>query len=157
VDIAGAEKKTFSMAAYKPTFRRAREAGLGITVHTGEAGSLKEMWFVVSEIKPDRIGHGVLAYKDKKLMQAIAKQGIVLEICPTSNLRNSVIKDVREMKKIYRTLLKNGIRLTINTDGPEMYRTHIIKEQEFLIKNSIFTQKEIDQFTSWAFEASFIK
>lgn len=157
VDIAGAERKTFSMKAYKPIFQAAREAGLGITVHTGEAGSLDEMRYVVNEIKPHRIGHGILCHKDKKLMADIVKQGIVLELCPTSNLRNSVIKNVKEMRKIYRTIFKNNIKVTINTDGPEMYRTHILKEQKFLVDNGIFTQKEIDQFTKWAFEASFIK
>ena len=90
-------------------------------------------------------------------MQAIVKQGIVLELCPTSNLRNSVIKNTKEMRKIYRTLLKNNIKLTINTDGPEMYKTHILKEQKFLIDNDIFTPKEIEKFTEWAFEASFIR
>lgn len=157
IDIAGPERKTFSMHSFRMNFKAAREAGLGITVHTGEAGSLKEMWYVVKEIRPQRIGHGVLAHKDKKLMRAIAEAGIVLEICPTSNLKNSVVKNVKEMKKIYRTLLRNGIKLTINTDGPEMYKTHILKEQEFLVKNGVLSQKEINQCVKWAFEASFIK
>lgn len=157
VDIAGPERKSFSMKASKPFFEKIRQARLGITVHTGEAGSLEELKFVVREICPHRIGHGVKAYLDKKLMADIVKQKIVLELCPTSNLKNSVIKNYKEMRKIYRVLLKAGIRLTINTDGPEMYRTHLLNEQQILFKNGIFSQKEIDQCVKWAFEASFVR
>lgn len=157
VDIAGPERKTFSIKDYRPLFERVARAGLGITVHTGEAGTLDELRYIVKEIKPKRIGHGVLCVKDKRLMRDIRKNKIVLEICPTSNLRNSIVKDIKELKKIIRTLLKNKVRFTINTDGPEMYLTNIYKEQEFLIKNKILTQKEVAQCTRWAFESSFIK
>lgn len=157
IDVGGAERKEFSMPAYKDLFKKCRDAGLGITVHTGEAGSLEEMKYVVEEIKPERIGHGIKAWKDKNLMKLLVDRGIVLEICPTSNLKNNVIKDFTEMKKIYRTLFEAGVKLTINTDGPEMYRTHLLKEQEVLMKNNIFSEKEILLFNKWAFEASFIK
>ncbi len=157
VDIAGAERKSFSMKDYKPLFDRVKKAGLGITIHTGEAGSLEELKFVVREIRPDRIGHGILCVNDRQLMRDIVKQGIVLETCPTSNLKNSVVKNLAELKNIYRTLLENKIKFTINTDGAEMYRTNIIKEQELLLKNKILTQKEIDQCTKNALAATFIK
>jgi len=157
VDVAGAERKSFSMKAYKPIFEKIRQAGLGITIHAGEAGSLDELRFVVREIKPNRIGHGILCVKDKDLMRDIVKQKITLETCPTSNLRNNVVKNLKQMKEIYRALLKNKVKFTINTDGPEMYCTNIHKEQQMLVKNKILTQKQVDQCTKWAFEASFVK
>lgn len=157
VDIAGPERKIFSMEKHLALFQDARKAGLGITVHTGEAGSLEELRFVVEEIRPHRIGHGILCVKDVKLMKKIREQNIVLETCPTSNFKNSVVKSVKQMKEIYKTLLKNKIKFTINTDGPEMYRTNVLKEEEFLVKNGILTKIQIDQCTKWAFEASFIK
>ena len=90
-------------------------------------------------------------------MKAIVANNITLEVCPSSNLYNSVVKNELEIKKIIQTLLLNKIKFTINTDGPEMYGTNIHKEQEFLKKIGVMTQKEIDQCTRWAFEASFIK
>ena len=156
IDLAGPQKKTFSMREHAPLFARAKKAGLGVTIHTGEEGDLEEMRYVVAEIKPDRIGHGVMAARDPKLMKAIVKQKIVLEICPTSNLRNSVVKNAAELKTIVRTFKRYKVRFTINTDGPEMYRTNIHKEQEFLIKNKILSSKEVAQCTKWAFEATFI-
>lgn len=157
IDVAGPERKTFSMEKSLPLFNAARQAGLGITVHTGEAGSLAEMRFVVKKIKPERIGHGIMCVKDKQLMKEISEAGIVLEICPSSNIHNNVVKNMGELKKAIQTLLKNKVKFTINTDGPEMYRTNIEKEQQLLKKNGILTQKEIDQCTKWAFESSFIK
>lgn len=157
VDIAGPERKTFSMKSYKPLFEKAKKAGLGVTVHTGEVGTLKELRYVVKEIQPNRIGHGILSAKDPKIMKALVENNIVLELCPTSNIRNSAVKNLTELKKIIKTFLKNKVKFTINTDGPEMYRTNIYEEQQLLVKNGILTQKQIDQCTTWAFESSFIK
>lgn len=157
IDIADPQVKSFSMKEHAALFQKAKAAGLGLTIHTGEEGDLEEMRYVVREIKPHRIGHGVMCVKDPKLMKELVKNKIVLEICPTSNLRNSVVKNVAELKNIIRTLKRYKVRFTINTDGPEMYLTNIYKEQELLIKNRILSPKEVAQCTKWAFEASFIK
>ena len=90
-------------------------------------------------------------------MKTIVEKNIVLETCPTSNFKNNVVKSLKEMKGIYSELLKNKIKFTINTDGPEMYRTNVLKEEDFLVKNGILTRKQVDQCTKWAFESSFIK
>jgi adenosine deaminase len=157
VDVAGPERGTFSMKKHAPLFAKAKAAGLGLTIHTGEVGKIEELRYVVREIRPHRIGHGIACVRDRELMRDIVENNIVLEVCPTSNLRNSAVKNIRELKSIIWTLLKNKVRFTINTDGPEMYSTNIYKEQEFLRQNKILTQKEIDQCTKWAFESSFIK
>lgn len=157
IDLAGPQRQSFSIKKHAKLFKQAKKAGLGTTIHTGEIGSLEEILYVVKTIRPDRIGHGVKSIKDLELMEKIASQHITLEICPTSNIRNSIVKNIQELKKIITALLKNKIPFTINTDGPEMYRTNISKEQEFLRKNQILTQAEIARCTKWAFEKSFIK
>ncbi|KKW28316.1 MAG: Adenosine deaminase [Parcubacteria group bacterium GW2011_GWA2_52_8] len=157
IDLAGPSRKTFSIKQHAPLFHLARKAGLGTTIHTGEEGRIDEMRFVVAEIKPDRIGHGILSYRDPQLLKEVAKKKITLEICPTSNLRNSVLKNAAEIKAALRAFLRHKIKFTINTDGPEMYRTNIYEEQEFLHREKILTEKEIARCTRWAFDASFIK
>lgn len=157
IDIADPERKTFSMKKHAPLFKKARAAGLGVTIHTGEAGTLEELKYVVREIKPDRIGHGILCVKDKKVMADIVKNNITLEICPTSNIRNSVLKNVSELNKVLKTLLENKVKFTINTDGPEMYKSNIVHEEEFLKKHGIMSDEQLKQCTAWAFRASFIK
>ena len=157
VDIAGPDKKGFSMKDHAPLLVRARKAGLGLTVHAGETGNLEELRYVVRHIHPERIGHGLAAVRDRKLLKEIAKQGIVLEMCPTSNLRNSVVKSVEEMRTIIRTFIDHDVRFTINTDGPEMYRTSVVKEEEFLLAENIMSVAEIARCTRWAFEAAFVR
>lgn len=157
LDVAGPERKTFSMNKHALLFRKAKSAGLGITVHTGEVGRIEEMRFVVEHIRPDRIGHGLAAARDPRLLRKLVEYDITLEVCPTSNLRNSVVKNLSEMKKIIRAFLKSGVKFTINTDGPEMYRTNVYKEQELLRTNGILTSAQIAQCNRWAHEASFVK
>jgi adenosine deaminase len=157
VDLAGPNSRMFSMRSHADLFKMARRAGLGITVHTGEEDQLPEMRYVVREIRPDRIGHGVECARDKRLMADVARQGITLEVCPTSNLRNSVFGGVDEMGDAVTKLVGNGVRFAICTDGPEMYQTHLYQEQDFLIRNGILTQRDVTRCEKWAFEASFIR
>lgn len=157
IDLAGPQRKTFSMRKHLNLFKQARAAGLGTTIHTGEEGTLSELRYVVRKIQPDRIGHGLFCVKDKKLMQDIVERGIVLETCPTSNIKNSVVKNIAELKKIFSIYLKNNIKFTINTDGPEMYASNMCEEQNLLTKNKILTSAEVKKATDWAFESTFIK
>jgi len=157
IDVGGPERKSFSIKKIVPLFKKARKAGLGLTIHTGEVGKIEELRFVVRNIVPERIGHGIACTRDPKLMKEIVEKNITLETCPTSNLRNSAVKNLADLKRIYKNLLKYQVKFTINTDGPEMYRTNVFKEQEFLRKAKILNKKQIAQCNKWAFEATFIK
>ncbi len=156
VDLAGPDRRAFSMKKYAPLFSRAKRAGLGVTVHCGETGNLEEMRYVVREIAPDRIGHGIVAARDPQLLNELAAGGMTLELCPTSNLKNGMVRDTRELKAIVRQLVKHGVRITVNTDGPELYHTNVFKEQGFLLKIGALTKREIAECDRWAFEGSFI-
>ena len=156
VDLAGPNRARFSMRKVAPLFQHARDAGLGVTVHAGETGDLEELRYVVREIRPDRIGHGITLVDDPKLAKEVAQRGITLELCPTSNLMNGMVRDLRQFGRIVRGLQKYGVRFTINTDGPEMYGTNVHKEQELLRKTGILTAEGIASCDRWAFEASFV-
>ncbi len=157
IDLGGPQRERFRMARHAPLFARARAAGLGITIHTGEEGSLDELRYVVQKIRPERIGHGLLAVKDKALMREIAEARITLELCPTSNLRNKKVRSVAELRTIITSLKKENVRITVNTDGPEMYQTNVVMEEEFLIKERILSARDIEQCRAFAFEASFVQ
>lgn len=157
IDVAGPQSSKFSMKKTSELFDIARQAGLGVTIHTGEEGELEELEYVVHEIKPDRIGHGILAVKDEKIMRGLVENGITLEICPTSNLLNSKVSTVDELRNIIRTLFDFGVKITINTDGPEMYKTNVMKEEDFLLENNILTEEELEICRKNAFKASFIQ
>jgi adenosine deaminase len=157
VDLAGPDRRAFSMKRIAPLFHRAKKAGLGVTVHCGETGDLDEMRYVVREIRPHRIGHGIAAARDPRLMDELIEAGVTLEVCPTSNLKNMMVKDTRELTRVIRTLADRGVPMTINTDGPELYDTNVFKEQQFLHKLGALTRQEITQCNRHAFAASFIQ
>lgn len=157
IDVAGPQSAKFKMAEYIDLFQDAKRQGFGVTIHTGEEGSLKEMELVVRDIEPHRIGHGVMAYRSKPLMRMLREKNIALEICPTSNLRVGVFTGIAALRKAYRTLFDAGVTLTINTDGPEMYNTNLWKEFNMLKNEGIFTQKEIARLIQNAFNVTFIK
>src|SRR5581483_8941646 len=114
-----------------PLVDEARSAGLGVTIHVGEEGGefgVEEVREVIETLRPDRIGHGILAARDPGLMAELRERGIVLEICPTSNLLTKALPDEGAVRQTFRTFLDHGVRFTIATDGPEMMRTHLQDE-----------------------------
>jgi adenosine deaminase len=156
LDIAGPQDRKFKIKEHVKLFKDAKKADLKITFHTGEEGDLSEMNEVVDLIEPDRIGHGVLAWQDKALMKKLATKKIALELCPKSNLNIGIIKNIADMRKIYKTLFNTGVNLTVNTDGPEMHGTNLKGEFAFLKENKIFGDRELEQIRRNGFKYSFI-
>ena len=156
IDIAGPESSTFRVADYRRLFRRARQFGLGLTVHTGESGSVDEVARVVELLEPDRIGHGVKAAYDPRAMAMIRDRGIVLEICPTSNLNTRVVSGWDEFRWIFDTFRRNEIRFTINTDGPEMLKTYIRDEMATLGRLGILSVEDQEQAAATSLASSFV-
>lgn len=143
---------------YTALFRKAREKGLGITVHTGETknSTVKGMINVIESIKPDRIGHGIRAAESPEAMALLKKYGIVLEICPTMNLTTGSVKSWQEMKKILQTFWKAGVTFTINTDGPYLAQTGLAREFRVLLKEKVLTLPQLKQCLKNAEKATFI-
>jgi adenosine deaminase len=90
-------------------------------------------------------------------MAMISERGITLEVCPTSNLNTRVVSGWDEFRWIFDNFRRNGVRFTINTDGPEMLRTYIRDELSSLGRLGILSVDEQDQAAEWAREASFVK
>jgi adenosine deaminase len=139
IDIAGPRPggARYDYTQIEPMVETAREAGLGVTIHVGEEGGelgREELGEVVERLRPDRIGHGILAAGDAELMRSLRDLGIVLEICPTSNLLTKALADEDAVRETIRRFLEAGVPFTIATDGPEMMRTHLRDELELLLR-----------------------
>lgn len=157
IDFSNYDTGKFHFKDYVSLIEKARAAGLKITAHSGETDDTNDLLDCVTYAKPDRIGHGIKAAYDKKVMKMIADSNIVLEVCPFSNLMTKAVRDNREMKHVLQTLLKNGIKITINTDWPEMIAdAHLFKQYEYLARNNILTMEQIRQTIKWSFESTFI-
>jgi len=161
IDIAGPRPggTRYDYRQVTPMVEEARAAGLGVTIHVGEEGGdvgSAEIGEVVEVLRPDRIGHGILAAGDPELMTAIAEAGIVLEICPTSNLLTKALPDEDAVRDTFRTFVDAGVPFTVSTDGPEMMRTHLRDELEMLERIGALDLDELDEANRRGHEASFL-
>ena len=115
-----------------------------------------EIGEVVAALRPDRIGHGILAADDPDLMGAIRDAQIVLEICPTSNLLTKALANEEAVRDTFRAFVDAGVSFTIATDGPEMMHTHLKDELELLRRIGALDEEELEKANRRGHEASFL-
>src|SRR5438045_1508109 len=161
VDIAGPRPNgaRYDYRQAAPMVEEARAAGLGVTIHVGEEGGdmgREEVGEVVEVLRPDRIGHGILAAGDDELMSALREAEIVLEICPTSNMLTKALADEDAVRETFRTFAEHGVQFTIATDGPEMMRTHLRDELDLLLRIGALDEEELGEANRRGHEASFL-
>lgn len=124
----GGDERLFDPADFAPAFRLAAEAGLGCTAHAGEFAGPGSVRAVLDSLPVSRIGHGVRAVEDPDLLQRIAAEGVVLEVCPGSNLALGLYP-ARSAHPL-RRLIEAGCRVTLNSDDPPYFATSIGHEYE---------------------------
>jgi len=156
IDIAGPKNRDFRFADYAPLFKRAKKAGLGITVHAGEDEDWHSVDEAVRHLEPDRIGHGVHAAQDAALCKRLAERGIHLEICPSSNLDTKVVRDLDELREFIAVFRKYKVHFSFNTDGPEMLQTTLRDELKLAVRANLVSRDELEQCGTWARESSFL-
>jgi adenosine deaminase len=117
IDLAGGplpEHRT-TVQDYAPQFRRAKELGLGRTVHAGEGRPPSEIRLSIELFDAQRIGHGTTLLEDPAVLELVLARGVTIEACPTSNVQTSVIPDV-EAHPLPKWL-SLGVKACINTDN----------------------------------------
>ncbi len=162
IDIAGPEQHVTELGKdverYRDLFDRARKVGLGTTVHTGETShtGVEGVLAVIEKLKPARIGHGIAAAQSEEAMRKLVEQNIVLELCPSSNLRTHAVTGLPDLKRVFDKLRQAGVRMTINTDGTYLLGTTLRKEFNLLVGEGIISDGEARQFIANARAASFM-
>ncbi|MER5701581.1 adenosine deaminase [Micromonospora sp. NPDC002296] len=111
---------------FKPYFDRARAAGLHSAPHAGETTGPQTVWDALRDLGAERIGHGISAAQDPKLLAHLAERRIALEVCPTSNLRTRAVASLDEHP--LPRLVEAGVLVTINSDDPPMFGTTLDDE-----------------------------
>jgi adenosine deaminase len=162
VDIAGPrpDGARYDYRQVAPMVEEARSAGLGVTIHVGEEGGemgRAEVAEVVEVLRPDRIGHGILAAGDEELMSALRDAEIVLEICPTSNLLTKALPNDEAVRDTFRSFVEAGVQFTIATDGPEMMHTHLRDELDLLLRIGALDEQELEEANRRGHDASFLR
>lgn len=151
VDLAGAEA-LFPTRDYLELFRRARESGIPMTIHAGEADG-EDSVRAALEMGAVRIGHGVRARKNPEILEEIRSKGITLEMCPTSNRYTRSLENMEDYPLLM--YLEKGIRVTVNTDDPAIEGTTISREFRFLKEHFGLTAEQEQSILRNAAEAAF--
>jgi len=125
IDLAGDELGQPG-TLFTPQFNQVRDAGLRVTVHAGEAAGAESIWQAINELGATRIGHGVKAIEDPRLMDYLAEHNIGMESCITSNIQTSTVTDIKQHP--LKTFLEHGIKATINTDDPAVEGIELLHE-----------------------------
>ena len=115
------------LTPFARSFDIARDGGLGLVPHAGEAGGPDSIREALG-IDPKRLRHGIRAVEDPDLLAEIVERGIVLDVCPTSNLRTRVVSTVAEHP--LPALVAAGALCSISTDDPAMFNTDLGHEYE---------------------------
>jgi adenosine deaminase len=162
IDIAGPRPggSRYPYRDLAPLVEEARAAGLGVTIHVGEEGgthALEEVAEVIESLRPDRIGHGILAAREPELMAALRDAGIVLELCPTSNLRTRALRDEEELRETVRRFVEHKVPFTVATDGPEMMGTRLRDELDLLLRIGALDEEELRRANVRGHQASFLR
>jgi adenosine deaminase len=117
LDLAG-DEAGFPGDLFVEHFRRAREAGLRVIAHAGEAAGAGSVRQAVLALGAERIGHGVRSIEDPAVLALLEERRIPLEVCPTSNLHTSTFPDYRSHPLPF--FLRRGLLATLNTDDPSI-------------------------------------
>ena len=116
---------------------------------------LQELYDVL-DLAPDRIGHGIIASKALGIMKDLASMDVMLEVCPTSNIRTGAITYLAQAGDIVANLLDNNVKVVLCTDGPEMIGTTLRNEYDALAKVGAITADDAAEMQTWARDYSFI-
>lgn len=111
---------------FRPYFDQARAAGLRSVPHAGETTGPQTVWDALRHLAAERIGHGIAAAEDPKLLEFLAERQIALEVCPTSNVRTRAVARIEEHP--LPRLVEAGLLVTINSDDPPMFGTTLNDE-----------------------------
>ena len=153
LDLTGHED-THSSTPFAKVFRRAREAGLHVTIHAGEVGNAHNVRVAVEQLGAQRIGHGVRAIDDPSVVQMLREQDVTLEVCPTSNLQTGAIPTFA--KHPLSALYRMAVPVTINTDDPSISDTTLTDEYMLAVDVMGFSQSDIRRTILNAAHAAFL-
>jgi len=153
IDLAGDEQK-FPAERFVDHFRRAREAGLEVTVHAGEVDGPGSVWAAIRQLGATRIGHGIHSLRDPELVEYLAEHRIGLELNITSNIQIGVVENYAEHPA--RQILEQGLLANLNTDDPAISGIDLRHEYEVAAPRAGLSPQMTRQAQANALEMAFL-
>ena len=153
IDLAGDELH-FPGELFVDHFRKARDSGMHITIHAGEAAGPESIWQAIHDLGAERIGHAVRAVEDPVLMDYLRDHRIAIESSLTSNFQTSTVPDYKSHP--IRQFLEHGIPATINTDDPGISAIDLKYEYDVAAPSAGLSASQIHVAQQNALEAAFL-
>ena len=153
IDLADSESLHPIHEFVEPVMK-AKEAGLKVTVHTGEDTAAAFVVDTIRAVDPDRIGHGIHVIDDMAAVELVKERGITLEVNPWSNYLTNSVRRIEQHP--LKRLFDLGVRVTINSDDPELLDTNLNNEYRIAHELLGMSLDDIAACNRYAYDASFI-
>lgn len=148
------EERFGKVADFARAFDIARDAGLGITIHAGELAGPESVRDALDHVRPSRIGHGVRAAEDWPLVERIAREGVVLEVCPGSNLALHLYPGISEHP--FDRMRRAGVKVTLSSDDPPHFGSSIGHEYAMAAQAWGYGAADLTAITRTSIDAAFV-
>ena len=139
---------------FENVFAKAREYGFLAVAHAGEEGPPEYIWGALDLLKVSRIDHGNSCMFDKDLIETLSDNLIPLTVCPLSNLRLQVVKEISSHP--LKAMLDSGLRVTVNSDDPAYFGGYLNDNFVTVAEGLSLTKEEIVELSHNSFVASFL-
>jgi adenosine deaminase len=139
---------------FKNVFAKARAEGFLTVAHAGEEGPPEYVWEALDLLKVSRLDHGNRSLEDPKLVARLVKEGMALTVCPLSNLKLCVVKDMHDhpLKK----MLEMGLKATVNSDDPAYFGGYMNDNYKAVAKAVGLDKSDLLTLTRNSIQASFL-
>jgi adenosine deaminase len=139
---------------FERVFARAGELGLKRVAHAGEEGPPEYVREALDLLHIDRMDHGNRSMEDEALIQRLAASQMTLTVCPLSNLKLCVVKDLKDHP--VPEMLRRGIHVTLNSDDPAYFGGYVNDNYRRLADAVGLTREQVTQMARNSFEGSFL-
>lgn len=144
----------YALSDFKELCHLVKKADLGLSVHAGESTGPDEIIEALDVLGADRIGHGVRAIEDEKVLARVIKEQVMLEVCPTSNIVLDFYKGY-EHHPLHQ-LKKLGANISLNSDDPTFFGAWLADEYQVAHDRFGYRDDELKALTKNALAAAFI-
>jgi adenosine deaminase len=153
-DIAGPEAP-FPPLLFKDAYALATAMDLKKTVHAGESEGPERIWEALDNLGPQRIGHGTSAARDPELIKRLAADGVVVEVCLSSNHQTGAVRDLRDHP--LPRFLDAGVQVALCTDNTTVSSTTLSREYELASELFGLGGDDLRQLARMACSATFLR
>lgn len=139
---------------FQRVFERAGQMGLKRVAHAGEEGPPAYVWEALDLLHIDRMDHGNRSMEDEALIERLAASQMTLTVCPLSNLKLCVVKDLKDHP--VPEMLRRGLHVTLNSDDPAYFGGYVNDNYRRLAAAVGLTREQVTRMARNSFEGSFL-